>query len=103
MKKDFKRNISGLKRLTTEEARALQKKGVEKRKENQLKRKLIKEGLEERMGMHFDEYCDIIYKGALKGDMKAWELIRDTLGQKPVEKTDIRADTDFNVNIKVEK
>ena len=25
-------------------------------------------------------------KGAMNGDWKAWELVRDTLGQKPVEK-----------------
>lgn len=27
-----------------------------------------------------------IFQAALKGDMRAWELLRDTAGQKPVEK-----------------
>ena len=28
-------------------------------------------------------------KGALKGDWKAWELVRDTAGQKPVDKVKV--------------
>lgn len=40
-------------------------------------------------------------KAALKGDWKAWELVRDTAGQKPVDKVMV-ADVDQNVIDEVE-
>ena len=35
------------------------------------------------------------FQAAIKGDWKAWELVRDTSGQKPTEKIDIVA-ADFS-------
>lgn len=37
-----------------------------------------------------------VFQKALAGDMKAWELLRDTAGQKPVEKVE---QTNTNITI----
>lgn len=42
------------------------------------------------------------FQAALKGDWKAWELVRDTAGQKPVEKLMV-ADIDPSVISEVEE
>ena len=42
------------------------------------------------------------FQAALKGDWKAWELVRDTAGQKPVEKV-VVADVDPSVIAEVEE
>lgn len=39
---------------------------------------------------------------ALKGDMRAWEIVRDTAGQKPVEKVMV-SDVDASVIEEVER
>ena len=41
------------------------------------------------------------FQAALKGDWKAWELVRDTAGQKPVEKVMV-ADVEPSVIAEVE-
>lgn len=41
------------------------------------------------------------FQAALKGDWKAWELVRDTAGQKPVERVMV-ADVDAAVIAEVE-
>lgn len=43
-----------------------------------------------------------LYKEALKGNVKAFEVLRDTVGQKPVEKV-VVADVDQSVIDEVEK
>lgn len=42
------------------------------------------------------------FQAALKGDWKAWELVRDTAGQKPIDKVMV-ADVDKSVIDEVEK
>ena len=42
-------------------------------------------------------------KEALKGNTKAFEVIRDTIGEKPKDKIEIDQDKPFEVNIKVKK
>ena len=41
------------------------------------------------------------FQAALKGDWKAWELVRDTAGQKPIEKIMV-ADVDAEVVEQIE-
>ena len=69
-------------------ARELQEKSAKKRRENLEKRRTLKEELnllllrgdtQERMSLSLIEE-------ALKGNTKAFEIIRDTIGEKPVEK-----------------
>ena len=38
---------------------------------------------------------------ALKGDTKAYEVIRDTIGEKPTEKVENSGEQNFNLSIKV--
>lgn len=42
------------------------------------------------------------FQAALKGDWKAWELVRDTAGQKPVERV-MLADVDAETMLDVER
>ena len=84
--------------LTSQRARELQEKSVAKRKENIAKRKTLKEQLllilnDETIQ---DNICKNIIKRAEKGDIKAFEVVRDTIGEKPSEKVDI---TSNNISV----
>ena len=75
-------------------AKELQKRSVEKRKENQAKEKTFKamlllalEEINKESGKtKREEINDAIIDRALKGDTKAYEVIRDTVGEKPIDK-----------------
>ena len=88
-------NEQNLKPIRNREmARDLQEKSVEKRKENQEKKKTFRAMLElalEEINKDTgktkrEEINDAIIEKALKGDTKAYEVIRDTVGEKPVDK-----------------
>ena len=67
-------------------ARQLQERSVQKRKENQLERKIFKDELIKRLGdKDFNEIIDNLIVRAKKDD-KSFEVLRDTMGQKPSEK-----------------
>ena len=98
--------------ITTETASELGKKGAEKSAESRRNRKLWKEALEILLEkMMEDENGEEVtgseaisaslFNKALAGDTKAFEIIRDTIGQKPVEKVLI-ADVDSSVVAEVE-
>ena len=61
--------------------------GGKKRAENARKKKELKESLELILqGGHIqDDMCLALVAKALAGDVRAFEVIRDTLGQKPAE------------------
>ena len=40
---------------------------------------------------------------AMKGDTKAFEVIRDSIGEKPKDKLELEQDKPFEVNITVKK
>lgn len=76
--------------LDSQRARELQEKSVEKRKQNIAERKTLREELlallqqgktQERMSLS-------IIEKALNGDTKAFEVIRDTIGEKPTDKVE---------------
>lgn len=73
-------------------ARELQEKAAQKQRENIAKKKTLKQELEILMetiskdGRTYQELMSTaVLKEALKGNTKAYEIIRDTLGQKPKE------------------
>jgi len=78
-------------------ARELQEKSVQKRKENQEKEKTFKAMLllalnevsKETGKTKREEINDAIINRARCGDTKAFEVIRDTIGEKPVDKAAI--------------
>jgi hypothetical protein len=70
-------------------AREMQKKSAEKRKQNNAERRLLKDAILERMGeADWDEMVDALIGRAKETD-KAFEILRDTIGQKPSEKVDL--------------
>lgn len=70
----------------SEVARQLQEKSVKKRKENQLEKKIFKDELIKRLDdKDFNEILDNLIARA-KRDDKSFEVLRDTMGQKPSEK-----------------
>lgn len=84
-------NEKNLKRLTPEEARKNGSKGGKKSVESRRRKKILKELLEEaleketRTGNMAIDITNALVRKAKKGNVKAYEVIRDTLGQKPVE------------------
>lgn len=86
---------SNLRRLSSEEARAFGSKGgkksVEVRRTKKLLRELLEEALEKetKTGNIAVDITNALIKKATKGNVKAYEVIRDTLGQKPVENISI--------------
>lgn len=84
-------NEQNLKPLTTSKAREIGKKGGKKsgkvRREKKMLRDLLEEALEKKTETG-NKYIDItiaLITEAEKGNVKAYETIRDTLGQKPKE------------------
>jgi hypothetical protein len=75
----------------SEVARKLQEKSVKKRKENQLKRKTFRESL--LLLLEQDDTQNKINEAliakAMNGDTKAFEVLRDTIGEKPKEEIEV--------------
>lgn len=95
-----------------EEARAKGRKGGKASGEARRKKKLLKECLDILLQEDFvdrkgnkssgaEALASTVFKKALAGDLKAFELVRDTAGQKPIDKVMI-ADVDQSVIDEVE-
>lgn len=89
-------NKSNLKIPTSEEARKNGQKGGIRSGEVRREKKLLKELLEEvletptKTGNFAVDITNALVKKAKKGNVKAYEVIRDTLGQKPTENISIK-------------
>jgi len=74
-------------------AKKAQKKSVEKRKENKTLAQLLEIALklqnEETGEVNEIAMTNAIIKRAIKGDVSAYTVIRDTMGQKPTDKQEI--------------
>lgn len=84
-------------------ARELQEKAAQKQRENIAKRKTLKEELllllsqnntQEKMSL------SLITK-ALNGDTKAFEIIRDTIGEKPTDKIEQSGELNNTITVKL--
>lgn len=56
---------------------------------------IIAEALKEYFIQHPDAYAkynEVIVEKAMNGDTRAWEIVRDTIGQKPKDSIDIASD-----------
>jgi hypothetical protein len=86
-------NEQNLKKITsTEQAREMQKKSAKKRAQNRKETKLIKDRILERMGEDdWDTMIDNLIARANE-DTKSFETLRDTIGQKPVDKVVVDVD-----------
>lgn len=97
---------------TKEEQRAIARQGGIASGEARRKKKLLRECLEELLEREVkgkngttmtgaEAMAVKVFQQALKGDLKAFEIVRDTAGQKPTEKIMI-ADVDQSVINEVE-
>ena len=81
-----KGNIKNLRTPSTEEAREMQLKSVQKRSQNIKERKLIRAVIEERLGNEdLEEIVDNLIARA-KENSKDFETLQAAIGQKPVDK-----------------
>jgi ribosomal protein L9 len=85
----------------SQRARELQEKAAEKQRENIARRKTLREELitllqqgktQERMSLS-------IIEKALNGDTKAFEVIRDTIGEKPTDKVEQNGKTEMTIKV----
>lgn len=98
-------NNQNLKIPTSEQAREYGRKGGLKRAENEKKRKTLREEL--LALLETEQYQERIslslIKQALDGNTKAFEVIRDTVGEKPGDKLELEQSKPFEVNISIKK
>lgn len=104
-------NPQNLKIPTSEEARRNGAKGGKASGEARRKKKLLRECLDELLAREYDtklgkmtgsEALSVqLMKKALNGDVKAFEVLRDTAGQKPVDRVMV-ADVEPSVIAEVE-
>lgn len=96
-------NNNNLKPLTTEKAREIGKKGGIASVEARRKRKTLKEELLVMLSENNiqERVSTKLIEKALDGDIKAFEVIRDTIGEKPKEKVEVEQEKPFEVKITV--
>ena len=98
-----------LKVPTSEEAREYGKKGGKASGEARRKKKELKELLELALSQPCKNSKDdnwtaitaALIQKAVAGDTKAYEVIRDTIGQKPTDKIETEMKGDISINISV--
>lgn len=106
MEKDGKDNLIPLNERTKEEQRAITSQGGIASGKARRRKKLLRECLEELLEretvgengekMSGAEAVSVkLFQQALAGDLKAFEIVRDTAGQKPIEKVQMK--TDVNI------
>ena len=106
-------NEQNLKTPTSSEARKNGKKGGIASGEARRRKKLLRECLEELLEKDITDRSGNtmtgaeamavkVFQQALKGDLKAFEIVRDTAGQKPVEKV-VVSEIDIDVIDEVER
>ena len=99
-------NKENLRVPTSSEARINGKKGGIASGESRRRKKLLRECLDELLAREYtsdgktltgsEALAAALMKKAMKGDVKAFEALRDTAGEKPVER--IEANTEIIVN-----
>ena len=82
------KNLIPQNKRSKKERSRIAKMGAEASNKAQRERKELKESLLMLLdsGNGQDNLCTALFEKALTGDVKAFEVIRDTIGQKPVEK-----------------
>ena len=96
-------NEQNLKPLTTEKAREIGKKGGIASGKKKRARKEFKEAIKTALTVVMEDNktvqeigIEALMEKFMKGDAKAFELIRDTIGEKPTEKQEVKVvDSDW--------
>lgn len=76
-------NEQNLVRLTTEKAREIGRLGGVASGKAKKEKKLFKQAIEEKLGQSLETMVDAMIKQANEGNVKAFEVLRDTAGQNP--------------------
>jgi hypothetical protein len=98
-------NLINLKDRTPRERREISRKGAEATNKLIAQRKTLKQELsllleQTEEGKTNQERMSVaLFKEALKGNTKAFEIIRDTIGEKPKEIIDANVNTDIKVTL----
>lgn len=97
-------NLVSLKDRTTEEVREIARKGGIASGKARRERKTLKEELLLLLeqGDTQEKVSLALIQQALEGNTKAFEVIRDSIGEKPTDKLEANVDNKLEVNIKVE-
>lgn len=96
-------NLVSLADRTTEEQRKIARMGGIASGKARAEKRMLKDLLEEALSKGTEtnnEYINItlaLINEANKGNVKAYEVIRDTLGQKPIEKVEVSKTTDETI------
>lgn len=93
-------NEQNLRTPSTIEAREMQKKSAKKRSQNIKEAKILAKLIAERMG---EEDYETMIRNLIeraKDSDKSFEVLRDTLGQKPKEQVAIEQDKPFEIKIR---
>lgn len=97
-------NVKNLKPVkSTKEARERGKKGGIASGKARKERKALKEELLLLLsqGNTQEKISLSLIKEAMKGNTKAFEVIRDTIGEKPMDKLEADINSDININIEL--
>lgn len=81
---------------TKGEARKRGANGGKKSGQARREKKLMREALEKRIGASLDSVTQALIDKAASGDVRAYEVIRDTLGEKPTDKLELAGKIDRN-------
>lgn len=107
---DGTKNLIPLPERTKEEQKAIRVKGGKASGEARRKKKELRELLEIALSQpsennpNIDRWTEVtaaLVKKAMAGDTKAFELVRDTIGQKPTDKIEADVKNDVSINITV--
>lgn len=95
-------NLIPFNELTEKEQREIAKKGGKASVKARQERKALKDELLLLLskGNTQEKVSLALIKQALDGNTKAFEVIRDTIGEKPTDK--IEADVDFNIRVELD-
>ncbi len=95
-------NLIPFNKLTEEEHREIARKGGIKSGETRRRKKTFKQELEWLLEENETQknITIALIKEALDGNTKAFEVIRDTVGEKPVDKLETEIGNDINIVIK---
>ncbi len=105
------KNLIPFSERTEAEQKAIRVKGGKASGEARRKKKELRELLEIALSQPSDSNPDIdrwtevtvaLVRKAMAGDTKAFELVRDTLGQKPTDKLEADVKNDVNIQITID-
>ena len=91
-------NLEKRKKFSADTALIAQQKSVEAKRQYRPLREIAKEKLDEDT---WNEILASMIEKARHGDPKAFELLRDTIGEKPSDKLELQGTQDLKVNLTV--